>query len=138
VLDEATHHRAYDAWALARANIFEEWQKATDPVNLQPKVPKTMRDAAALLKKHPPTDIVQTEVDRLIEAIEAPYGTRIQKMIREAMRSSDDPARQSVAVAELAKELGLEPAPPPDPLPVIEIDDVHLVCWLAITPSPSS
>ena len=88
VLDEATHNRAYDAWALARDHIFEEWQKATDPVNLQPKVPKTMRDAAALLKKHPPTDIVQTEVDRLIEAIEAPYGTRIQKMIREAMRSS--------------------------------------------------
>jgi len=135
VLDEATHYRAYDAWALARANIFEEWQKATDPVNLQPKVPKTMRDAAALLKKHPPTDIVQTEVDRLIEAIEAPYGTRIQKMIREAMRSSDDPARQSVAVAELAKELGLEPAPPPDPLPVIEIEDVHLVCWMAIVPA---
>ena len=135
VLDEATHFRAYDAWALARAHIFEEWQKATDPVNLQPKAPKTMRDAAALLKKHPPTDIVQTEVDRLIEAIEAPYGTRIQKMIREAMRLSDDPARQSAAVAELAKDLGLEPAPPPDPLPVIEIEDVHLVCWIAIVPS---
>jgi len=56
-------------------------------------------------------------------------------MIREAMRLSDDPARQSAAVAELAKDLGLEPAPPPDPLPVIEIEDVHLVCWIAIVPS---
>ena len=59
-------------------------------------------------------------------------------MIREATRSSDDPAKQSVAVAELAKDLGLEPAPPPAPLPVIEIDDVHLVCWMAIVPTDLS
>lgn len=93
-----------------------------------------MRDAAALLKKHPPADIEQVEIDRLIEAVEAPYGARIQKMVREAMRSSDDPARQAAAVAMIAKELGLEPAPPPDPLPVIELEDVHLVCWMAIEP----
>ena len=33
---------------------------------------------------------------------------------------------------KLATELGLEPAPPPAPLPVIELEDVHLVCWMAI------
>jgi len=53
-------------------------------------------------------------------------------MFREAMRSEEDPARQAAAVARLAQELGLEPAPQPDPLPLIELDDVHLVCWMAI------
>ena len=29
--------------------------------------------------------------------------------------------------------LGLEPYIPPEPLPEITADDVHLVCWLALT-----
>jgi hypothetical protein len=132
VLDVATHARAYDAWARAREHIFVEWQKATDPRNLQPKVPKTMRDAAELLRAHPPADLPQTEVERLIDAVEAPYGARIEKMVREAMRSEESPVRQAVAVATKAKDLGLERPEPVQALPVIELDDVHLVCWLAI------
>jgi len=132
VLDEDTHRRAYDAWDRARRHIYEQWLEATDPRMLQPKVPKTMRDAAELLRKHPPVGLTQEAVDKLIEAVEAPYAARIQRMFREAMRSKEDPARQAAAVARLAQELGLEPAPQPDPLPLIELDDVHLVCWMAI------
>jgi len=135
MLDEETHRRAYDAWNRARLHIFQEWEKATDPRNLQPKVPKTMRDAAELLRTHPPAELAQTEVERLIDALEAPYGTRIEKMIREAMRSEEQPAKQAVAVAVSAKDLGLERPEPVQALPVIELEDVHLVCWLAIVPS---
>jgi hypothetical protein len=39
-----------------------------------------------------------------------------------------------LAVAQIAAELGLEPSPPPEPLPEIDHDDVHLICWLAIVP----
>lgn len=39
------------------------------------------------------------------------------------------------AIAAYARDLGLEPSPPPEPLPEITEDDVHLVCWLAIVPS---
>jgi hypothetical protein len=37
-----------------------------------------------------------------------------------------------------ANELGLEPSPPPEPLPDITEDDVHLVCWPAIGPARSA
>ena len=134
VLDEETHRRAYGAWELARQDIFEEWQKATDPFNLQPAVPKAMRDAVELLRSHPPGDLSQPELETLIDAVEAPYGVRIERAIREAMRSSEEPAEQAVAVARTAKMLGLAPSPAPEPLPIIAIDDVHLVCWLAIVP----
>ena len=136
VLSEETHARAYDAWELAREHIYSEWLKATDPMNLLPKVPKTMRDAADLLRRYPPSDVPQTEIERLVEAIEAPYAARIQKVIRDAMRDEEQPARQAVAVARAAKELGLEPSQPPEVLPVIGPEDVHLVCWLAIVPEP--
>ncbi len=135
VLDEDTHERAYDAWARARRHIFEQWQKATDPRNLQPKVPKTMRDAAALLRSYPPADLSQAEVERLIDAVEAPYGARIEKMIREAARGDEPPAKLAVALAAKIKDLGLERPAPVAALPLIELDDVHLVCWLAIVPT---
>jgi len=134
VLEEETHARAYDAWALASDHIYSEWLKATDPINLLPKVPKTMRDAADLLRRHPPSDLAQSEIERLIEAIEAPYAPRIQKVIRDAVKSEEQPARQAMAVAKTATELGLEPGEPPAVLPVIGPEDVHLVCWLAIVP----
>jgi hypothetical protein len=137
VLDEQTHRRGYDAWDRARQHIFDEWQKATDPRNLQPKVPKTMRDAAELLRAHPPADVPQAEVERLIDAVEAPYGVRIEKMIRGAMRGEELPAKKAVIVAAKVKELGLERPEPVQALPVIELADVHLVCWLAIVPAAS-
>jgi hypothetical protein len=138
VLDADTHERAYDAWDRARQHIFDEWQKATDPRNLQPKVPKTMRDAAELLRAHPPADVPQAEVERLIDAVEAPYGVRIEKMIREAMRGDEPSAKKAIGVAAKVKELGLERPEPVQALPAIELDDVHLVCWLAIVPAASS
>jgi hypothetical protein len=50
------------------------------------------------------------------------------------MRSSEDPIEQATAIAATVEELGLQPSPPPEPLPPITDDDVHLVCWLAIAP----
>jgi hypothetical protein len=135
VLGDDTHRTAYDAWAAARKHILDEWTLATDPANLQPSVPKTMRDAAQLIRDYPPAGLTQDEVDRLVDTLEAPYGNRIQRVIRAAMRSSDDPRQAAVAVAQAVEEQGLEPAPPVEPLPVIIADDIHLVCWQAIVPS---
>jgi hypothetical protein len=135
VLDDETHRRAYEAWDVARQDILADWLRSTDPVNLQPRVPRTMRDAASILREYPPPGMETDDVDRLVGAIEAPYGNRIQAMIREATRSSNDRRVQAQAIASVAKELGLQPGEAPEPLPVIALDDIHLVCWMAIVPS---
>lgn len=133
VLDDETHRRAYDAWAAARDDILENWTKATDPTHLQPTVPKTMRDAADLVRRHPPAGMNQDEVDALLDRLEAPYANRIQKLVRDAMKDADtNPTQAADAVARLAVEQGLQPAEPPKPLPVITEIDIHLVCWQAI------
>jgi hypothetical protein len=134
VLGEESHRLAYDAWAVARGHIFEEWDQATDPANLTPSVPKAMREAAAILRTNPPAGRTQEEVDGLVDAIEAPYGPRILAMMRDAIRSSDDPGEQAENIAQTATELGLRPSPAAEPLPVIVPEDVHLVCWMAIVP----
>ena len=134
-LSEETLGLAYRAWEAARHDVFDEWQQATDLRNLSPRVPKVLRQAAALLRDHPPEHLDQGELGRLIDAVEAPYPPRIQGAIRQAL-SGDDPNDQRAArVATEITRLGLQPASPPQPLPFISIEDVHLVCWQAITPA---
>jgi hypothetical protein len=48
------------------------------------------------------------------------------------LRSDADDAEKARQIAERADEFGLEATPPPEPLPAISKDDIHLVCWLAV------
>ena len=48
------------------------------------------------------------------------------------MAGTEDPAEQAANVFGVVRSLGLEPYTPPQPLPEITPDDVHLVCWLAL------
>jgi hypothetical protein len=123
--------RAYDAWMHARKDIFDEWMFATDPANLQPRVRPALRAAANHLRKFPPPGLTQEEVDRLVESVEAPWGVRYERQIREAMESASG-AAASTAIAETVRRLGLEPFKAPDPLPPIEEGDIRLICWMAV------
>lgn len=134
VLDEATHRAAYAAWACAREDIHRQWMVASDPRNLQPEVPKVMRDAAEAVRANPARWDV-AKVDRLVETFESPYSERVRKEVREVLRSSDNAVERMVALEAVAERLGLRPPQPPEPLPVIDIDDVNVVCWQAIVAS---
>ena len=54
----------------------------------------------------------------------------------DSLRSSPTSAEQAVAVLRVIEEQGLQPQPAPEPLPEITTDDVHLVCWQALTTPP--
>ena len=125
---------AYDAWALAMADIVGKWNASSDPLALAPELPKVMRDAADVIRATPPVGWTREQADALVDRLEDAYPERIQRQVREAMRSSEDPAEQATAIAATVEELGLEPSPAPEPLPAVASDDVHLVCWLAIDP----
>ena len=53
----------------ARHDIFEEWELATDPVNLQPKVRPALKAVADHLRKYPLADRNQDEINALIDSI---------------------------------------------------------------------
>jgi Helicase conserved C-terminal domain/PLD-like domain/SNF2-related domain len=134
VLDEATYQGAFGAWTHARDSIVASWNRSSDPANLVPPIPPAMQRAAELVRRHRPASMTLKEADRLIDVLEAPYPERTLRAIRQASASSEEPQQQVLAVAQTANDLGLQPNPPPRPLPEIEHDDVHLVCWLAIVP----
>jgi hypothetical protein len=135
VLSDAQRQGAFAAWAVARDDVFAAWRRGEDARNLQPPVPKPMRDAAALLRRTaPPAGMSQDEIDEAIDAIEAPYGARILRMFRELLTNGQTELERASGVLALVRELGLRPAPAPEPLPVITEDDIHLVCWVAVSP----
>ena len=36
-------------------------------------------------------------------------------------------------IVKLVSELGLQPFQPPDPLPIIDREEVRLVCWMGVS-----
>ncbi len=133
VMPEDLASGAYDAWARARRDIFEEWQKGSDPKNLQPDIRPLFRKAAEHVRGHRPADMTLEEVDRLAEALEAPRGLRIEKSLREVFTpETAEGERTTKAIAERVKLLGLQPWKAPEPLPPIDEDEVQLVVWMAV------
>jgi hypothetical protein len=124
---------AFAAWQKAREDVYSAWTFETDPANLQPKVSKLNRELASFLREHPARDATQERLERCLEAIEAPCAVREQNAMRavyeQEFPSADAKAR---AIIEEVERLGLEPYQAPTPLPPIDREQVHLVCWMGI------
>ena len=133
MLDDDTYHRAFDAWEIARTDIVEKWNYLADKANLEPKMPPALARATEILRSHPPAELTQDQVDRAMDSLAAPYPERTVRTIRAAMASSEEPAEQAREIIRVTSSLGLEPYVPPEPLPEITTQDVHAVCWLALT-----
>jgi hypothetical protein len=138
-LDDELHRDAFDAWGLAKADIEERWMAASDPRALAPEVPRVMREAVDIIRSHKPPELTQEQADNLVDALEQAFPERIQRLFRQVLRAAaSEPIEQARSVAATVAELGLQPAPPPEPLPAITPDDINLICWLAIVPASAN
>ena len=133
LLDDAAIGGAFAAWETARTHIVDRWNHMADPANLQPKVAPRLHRAAEILRQYPPPDLSQDDIDRAIDTINAPYPERTIRTFQAAIRETDNLAEQAERILEVIRTLGLEPYVPPDPLPEIRPEDVHLVTWLALS-----
>lgn len=134
-LDESTYEGAFAAWDLARRDIYETWTHLTDIRNLQPDIPKAMRDAVALIDRCPPPELDQPQVELLHDTLQAPYPERILRQVRAILASESPDLEKATGLAELTRRLALTAPPDPKPLPVIDLSDVNLMCWIAIVPA---
>ena len=133
VLDEQTYQAAFDTWEAAQQDILTQWKRQTDPLNLAPQVPKAMRDASALVRAHGSFLEKQEELDRRLNA---PYAPRIQREVRRILVDQHITDKEKVrALYTFAESNGLTPPPRVQPLPPADKEDIHLICWIAITPA---
>jgi hypothetical protein len=135
-LPEDLRQGVYTAWDRARQDILDEWALATDPANLQPKVPKLCREMAEHLLKYPPAGMSAAEIDEVRDCLSAPYPARVQNAFRPLFTPDAedcDPYEVSRAIVAQVKELGLQPYEAPEPLPPIDSDQVSLICWMGVS-----
>ena len=60
---------------------------------------------------------------------------REERILREVLEdNSIEGSDKSTRIGETIDELGLEPYSAPSPLPPVKIDEVRLVCWMAVQP----
>jgi hypothetical protein len=73
------------------------------------------------------------EADRIVDALEAPWGLRVEKALRSVFTPETAAGETTTRkIAEQVKILGLQPWKAPEPLPPIELEDVVLVVWMAV------
>lgn len=134
-LPESMRDRVYDAWKTARSDIYTQWQEQTDPLNVQPDIRRLFREVAQHLRDNWPDDMTQNELQETVEAVEAPWGRRYERELREIHEDESlAPVEKSRQLVEKVEDLGLQPFEAPDPLPPIREDEVKLICWMAVAP----
>ena len=85
------------------------------------------RRIAEHIRQYPPSGVEQARVEKCLDAIEAPCSLREQNLLRVIVEwSFSSPEQKSSALIEVVERIGLEPLPP------IQKDDVHLICWMVV------
>ena len=132
---ELEEDRIFDLWATAQGHIWRSWMIETDPANLQPKLRPLNRRAAEFIRANPPAEIDGARLTQALDVLESPWPRREEIMLREWY---DDETRAGAAKAvyliDKILEAGLEPFREPPTLAPIRVDEIELVCWMAISP----
>ena len=82
---------------------------------------------------NPPFEVDQARLDRVSETLMSPWPMREENKLREVWKE-DHASRQarSLALIEAVQAIGIEPFEQPERFPKIDLDEVRLVCWLAV------
>ncbi|MEW2481736.1 SNF2-related protein [Mycobacterium sp. NPDC049093] len=135
-MTDEVYDKAFDAWAVARESAWEAWELLTDPLNLQPDVPKAFRDAADLVLRAGgflgPEE--QTELRLRLGAVPS---AKVAREVRGALNDGNTNEQQITLVKAVLDEYGIQVPPPPEPLPYVNLEEVRLVAWMAVKGKPS-
>ena len=127
--------RIFELWGAAQHDIWRAWMIETDPANLQPKVRPLNRRVAEFLRANLPPSEDGGRINQALDILESPWPRREEAMLREwfADEVRTGPAKAEYLIDRIL-ETGLEPFREPPTLPPIQLGDIELVCWLAISP----
>ena len=130
--DDTVRNSAYDLWSMARDNIYNYWERLTDPANLQPKIQTLQHRVAEFLRHNAPTDIDQDRLKKALNIVESPWPSREYGYLREEFNQDQPSDIKSRALIKWIIETGLEPYQPPERFPIIKVEDIELLVWMAI------
>ena len=137
VLSEAAQQQVFAAWERARADVHRTWSDLTDWANLEPRIERALRDAIHLVAEHG-EHLGHEDQGDLIARLNGKWERAIVRSVREILRRDDLSNRAKVtALREFVTETGLPIPLRAEPLPSVRIEDVRVVCWMAVSPAAS-
>ena len=121
----------FASWDHARASIHADWMEQTDPRNLQGQVPKSLRDAAGVIREA--KGLEPAERLALAARLEQPSTHRVVREIRRVLTANPDGGTVLVeALRAKADELRLRAPQPPVELPEISLGEIRVVAWMVV------
>lgn len=130
-LPEAAFRAAYEAWAVARDDAHDEWMRSTDPNALTAALPLSFREAAQLAIEHGGA-LGGAEQGDLVRRLKSVPSTKAARAMRQALRIKGATAERIAAIIAVLDEYGIQPAEKVQPLPVIELEEIRLIAWMAV------
>ncbi len=130
-LSDEAYDKAFDAWAVARDDIYERWTEMTDPSRFDPDLPLSFRDASMLVVRAGGYLPHEQRVD-LGRRLRAVPSAKVARQMRAALNNGRTDEERIALVAEVLDDAGIVPPPPRDPLPYAEEHEVRLVAWMAV------
>lgn len=130
-LPEDVYEYAFDAWEVARDNVYMVWQELTDPNAFQPDLPLSFRDAYSLVirkGRYLGKDNQITLVNRLRSVPSA----KVSRQVRTALNQGRTDEERINLISAVLDEAGITAPPPREPLPDIEKHEIRLVTWMAV------
>ena len=105
----------------------------TDRKNLRPEIPLALREAADLVAQH--GDVLGVEQNQLLQKLNAKWDKEIVDSVRRIVRSEKSNNEKLLELADYVQAQGLRAPEPIKPLPVIDKDEIRVVCWMAVSNS---
>jgi superfamily II DNA or RNA helicase len=135
VPQELEKDRIFDLWTTAQNHIWRSWMIETDPANLQPKLRPLNRRVAEFIRANTPADMDAVRITQALDVLESPWPRREEIMLREWYDEETQAGTAKAAyLIDNILETGLEPFREPPTLAPIHLDEIELVCWMAISP----
>ena len=129
----------FELWSVAQADILHAWMIETDPANLQPKLRPLNNRVAEFIRANVPPNVDAASITLALDVLESPWPRREELLLRAWFAEEERTgAEKSKFLIEQILETGLEPFREPPTLPPIEIGDIDLICWLAVSPAPNA
>jgi len=130
-LTDLAFRGAYEAWAVAREDAHQEWLRSTDPNEMAGAVPRAFRDATGVVLQHGQYlgGPKQGEILRRLKSVPT---TKAKNRMRGALQAGGTSAEQIERIIAVLDEFGIQPAAKIEPLPVIDVEDVRLIAWMAV------
>lgn len=131
-LSDEAYDRAFDAWELARADAFTQYDALTDPKNLESKPPKAFKDAKALVSKSG-KHLTPEQRNELSLKLQSVPPKKIERSVRKVLQDDGLSDKAKIdKVSEILENGGIVANRKPEPLPQISIEQVELVAWMAV------